>query len=209
LLASSRGIPIPPSSLAVGIPADVLRQRPDVRTAGYQVLAAAASTRATEATKYPSLNLSGSLGLDTISSSKLFDPESAAASMAANIASPIFDAGRIKANIKAARASEEQAVLNYWKTVLTALSDTENALIACRRSAERLSTLEKATQLARESDEVARQRYQAGEIDFLDVLDSQRTLLALEDSLLSTRTDRTTAYIRLYQALGGGWSAGS
>jgi outer membrane protein TolC len=67
--------------------------------------------------------------------------------------------------------------------------------------------LEKATQLAREADEIARQRYEAGEIDFLDVLDSQRTLLSLEDSLLSTRTDRTTAYIRLYQALGGGWSA--
>lgn len=209
LLARSRGIPTPPSSLAVGIPADVLRQRPDVRIAGYQVLAAAASTRSTEATKYPSLNLSGSLGLDTITSRNLFDPESAAASMAANLTSPIFDAGRIKANIEAARASEEQAVLNYQKTVLTALSDTENALIACRRSAERLSTLEKATQLARESDEVARQRYQAGEIDFIDVLDSQRTLLGLEDSLLSTRTDRTTAYIRLYQALGGGWSAGS
>ena len=209
MLANSRGIPVPPSSLAVGIPADVLRQRPDVRTAGYQVLAAAASTRATEATRYPSLNLSGSLGLNTSSGSKLFDPQSAAASIAGNITSPIFDAGRIKANIEASRASEEQAVLNYRKTVLTALSDTENALIACRRSGERLTTLEKATQLARESDEVARQRYQAGEIDFLDVLDSQRTLLSLEDNLLSTRTDRTTAYIRLYQALGGGWSAGS
>ena len=209
LLSRSRGVPIPPRSLAVGIPIDVLRQRPDVRNAGYQVLAAAASTRATEAEKYPSLNLSGSLGLDTASSSNLFDPESAAASMAARLASPIFDAGRIKANIEAAKASEEQAVQNYRKAVLTALTETENALIACRRSAERLTTLEKATQLARQSDEVARQRYEAGEIDFLDVLDSQRTLLGLEDSLLSTRTDRTTAYIRLYQALGGGWSADS
>jgi NodT family efflux transporter outer membrane factor (OMF) lipoprotein len=208
-LARSHGVPIPPSSLAVGIPADVLRQRPDVRAAGYQVLAAAASTRATEATQYPSLNLSGSLGIDTLSSSRLFDPESAAASIASSIASPIFNAGRIKANIEATRAREEQAVLNYRKAVLTALSDTENALIACRRSAERLTTLEKATQLAREADEIARQRYEAGEIDFLDVLDSQRTLLSLEDSLLSTRTDRTTAYIRLYQALGGGWSSGS
>jgi NodT family efflux transporter outer membrane factor (OMF) lipoprotein len=209
MLSSSRGIPTPPSSLAVGIPADVLRQRPDVRTAGYQVLAAAASTRSTEATRYPSLNLAGSLGLNTTSGSKIFDPESAAADIAGRIVSPIFDAGRIQANIEAARASEEQAVLNYQRTVLTALSDTENALIACRRTAERLATLEKATRLARESDEVARQRYQAGEIDFLDVLETQRTLLALEDSLLSTRTDRTTAYIRLYQALGGGWSAGS
>ncbi|RYD41456.1 MAG: efflux transporter outer membrane subunit [Verrucomicrobiaceae bacterium] len=209
LASSNRGIPTPPSSLAVGIPADVLRQRPDVRLAGYQVLAAASATRSVEATRYPSLNLSGSLGLDTTRSSKLFDPEGAAASIAGGITSPIFDAGRIKANIEAASAAEEQNVENYRKIVLTALSETEDALIACRRSGERLQMLEKATSLARESDEVARQRYEAGEIDFLDVLDSQRTLLSLEDNLLSTRTDRTTAYIRLYQALGGGWSSGS
>lgn len=209
LLARSRGVPVPPASLALGIPADVLRQRPDVRRAGHQVLAAAASTRATEATRYPSLGLSGSLGIDTLSVSRLFDPETAAASLAARITSPIFDAGRIRANIDAARAEEEQAVLAYRSTVLTALTETENALIACRRSAERLATLETATRLAREADLLARQRYEAGEIDFLDVLDSQRTLLGLEDSLLSTRTDRTTAFIRLYQALGGGWSARS
>lgn len=209
VLSSAHGIPLPPSSLAIGIPANVLRQRPDVRLAGYQVLAAAATTRTVDATRYPSLNLSGSLGLDTARSSKLFNPESAAASIAGGITSPIFDAGRIKANIEAASASEEQAVQTYRKTILTALSETEDALIACRRSGERLTTLEKATALARETDEVARQRYQSGEIDFLDVLDSQRTLLSLEDNLLSTRADRTVAYIVLYQALGGGWSAGS
>jgi multidrug efflux system outer membrane protein len=209
ILSPSRGIPVPPASLAIGIPANVLRQRPDVRLAGYQVLAAAAATRTVQATRYPSLNLSGSLGLDTSSSRKLFNPESAAASIAGGITSPIFDAGRIKANIAAASASEEQAVQSYRKTVLTALSETEDALIACRRSAERLTTLEKAAQLARETDQVARQRYEAGEIDFLDVLDSQRTLLSLEDNLLSTRADRTSAYINLYQALGGGWSSGS
>ncbi len=209
MLSAARSIPNPPSSLAVGIPADVLRQRPDVRIAGYQVLAAAANTRATEATKYPSLNLSGSLGLNSLATSTLLDPETATANLVAGVTSPIFDAGRIRANIEAASAAEEQAIQNYRSTVLTALTETENALVACRRSAERLATLEKATQLARESDQLARQRYQAGEIDFLQVLDSQRTLLGLEDNLLSTRTDRTTAYIRLYQALGGGWSSGS
>ena len=69
--------------------------------------------------------------------------------------------------------------------------------------------MEKATVAAREADALAQLRYRAGEIDFLDVLDAQRTLLGLEDNLFATRTDRTTAYIRLYQALGGGWSAGS
>jgi NodT family efflux transporter outer membrane factor (OMF) lipoprotein len=206
MLGGKKDIPHPPNSLAIGIPADTLRQRPDVRVAGYQVLAAAANTRSAEAARYPSLFLSGSLGLNTVKASGFFNPETTAANLATNLTSPIFDAGRIRANIEAASAIEQQAIDAYRSTVLTALADTENALIACRRSAERLATLEKATRLARESDQLARQRYEAGEIDFLAVLDSQRTLLALEDSLLSTRTDRTTAYIRLYQALGGGWS---
>ena len=209
MLIGGKGIPNPPNSLAIGIPADVLRQRPDVRIAGYQVLAAAANTRAAHAARYPSLNLSGSLGLNSARAADWLDPETATANLFSGITSPIFDAGRIRANIEAASAAEQQAIDAYRSTVLVALTDTENALIACRRSAERLTTLEKATQLAREADQLARQRYDAGEIDFLDVLDSQRTLLSLEDNLLSTLTDRTTAYIRLYQALGGGWSSGS
>jgi outer membrane protein, multidrug efflux system len=207
LTTGSKGIPEPSTRLAIGIPADTLRQRPDVRVAGYQVLAAASTTRAVEATKYPSLNLKGILGLNTNNTRRLLDPETATANLIAGVTSPIFDAGRIRSNTEAASAAEEQAVQAYRSIVLTALTETENALIACRRSAERLASLEKATQLARESDRLARQRYQAGEIDFLDVLDSQRTLLNLEDNLLSTRTDRTIAHIRLYQALGGGWSA--
>jgi NodT family efflux transporter outer membrane factor (OMF) lipoprotein len=209
LTTGRQGIPDPPRSLAVGIPADTLRQRPDVRIAGYQVLAAAASTRAADAARFPSLSLSGSLGLNSASIGKAFNPETTTASLAANLASPIFDAGRRRANLEAATAAEEQAVQGYRSTVLAALTETENALVTCRRSAERLATLEKATVSAREADALAQQRYQAGEIDFLDVLDSQRTLLGLEDSLLSTTTERTLAYIRLYQALGGGWAAGS
>jgi NodT family efflux transporter outer membrane factor (OMF) lipoprotein len=207
LLARGSGIPMPPASLAIGIPADVLRQRPDVRLAGYQVLAAAATTREAEAARYPALTLNGSLGIDAINAGDFLDPQTAAANLATNITSPIFDAGRIRAGIEAASAAEQQAIDNYRATVLTALAETENALIACRRSAERLATLETATTLAREADELARQRYEAGEIDFLEVLDSQRTLLVLEENLLATRSDRTTAYIRLYQALGGGWSS--
>ena len=206
MLGVGNGIPHPPESLAIGIPADTLRQRPDVRVAGYQVLAAAANTRSAEAARYPSLFLTGSLGINTVNASRIFNPETTAANLATNLTSPIFDAGRIRASIEAADAAEQQAIDAYRSTVLNALAETENALIACRRSAERLAALEKATELARESDQLARQSYQAGEIDFLDVLDSQRTLLALEDSLLTTRSDRSTAYIRLYQSLGGGWS---
>lgn len=209
LSSRKKAIPYPPRRLAVGIPADTLRQRPDVRIAGYQLLAAAANTRTADAARYPSLNLSGSLGLNTLTASKLFNPETATAGIIAGITSPIFDAGRIRSNIAAQTAAEEQAYQNYRSTVLTALSEVEDALIACRRSAERLETLEKATSAAREADVIARQRYEIGEIDFGSVLDTQRSLLGLESSLFSVRADRTIAYIQLYKALGGGWSSGS
>ncbi len=205
LLAGGGAIPTPPPRLAVGIPADTIRQRPDVRLAGYQLLAAGARTRAAEAERFPSLRLSSSLGINALGSSKLFSPQTASAGLVAGLAGPIFDAGRIRANIEASDAATEQALQNYRAAILTALSEVEDALIACQRSSERLASLERSTALARESDLLARQRYEAGEIDFLQVLDSQRTLLGLEESLLASRTDRTTAYIRLYQALGGGW----
>ena len=209
LSSGKKAIPNPPRSLAVGIPADTLRQRPDVRIAGYQLLAAAANTRSADAERYPSLNLSGSLGLGTLAASKLFNPETATAGIIAGITSPIFDAGRIRSNIEAQNAAEEQAYQNYRSTVLTALSEVEDSLIACRRTAERLETLEKAATAAREADGIARQRYEIGEIDFGSVLDTQRSLLGLESSLFSVRADRTIAYIQLYKALGGGWSSGS
>ncbi len=206
LAAGKQTIPNPAGSLAVGIPADTLRQRSDVRLAGYQLLAAAANTRAADAERFPSLNLSGSLGLTTLSSGKLFDPESASAGIIAGLAGPIFDAGRIRANIDAQNAVEEQAFQTYRATVLTALSEVEDSLIACRRTGERQAILEKATAAAREAAQLAQQRYQAGVTDILTVLDSQRTLLGLEDSLFTVRANRAIAYIQLYKALGGGWS---
>jgi NodT family efflux transporter outer membrane factor (OMF) lipoprotein len=208
LLASSRKIiPYPAGKLAVGIPADTLRQRPDVRIAGYQVLAAAANTRAADAARFPSLNLTGSLGVNTLSVKKIFDPQTASANIIAGVTSPVFDAGRIRANIDANAAAEAQAVEVYRSTVLNALSETEDALIACRRSTERLATIEKATVAAREANDLAQQRYQSGDIDFIAALDAQRTVLGLEESFISTRVDRSIAFVQLYKALGGGWAS--
>lgn len=209
LASGKQAIPDPARSLAVGIPADTIRQRPDVRLAGYQLLAAAANVRAADAERYPSLNLTGTLSINTISSGNLFSPETAAAGLVAGLSGPIFDAGRIRSNIEAQSAVEEQAFQTYRSTVLTALSEVENALIACRRTTERLATLEKATAAAREAAQLAQQRYEAGETDILTVLDAQRSLLGLETNLFSARADRTNSYIQLYKALGGGWSAGS
>lgn len=209
LSSGKKSIPQPAGSLAIGIPADTIRKRPDVRDAGYQLLAAAASTRAANAERYPSLNLTGSLGLNTLGTVKLFDPQTTSAGIAAGITSPIFNAGRIRSNIAAQDAAGEQAWHGYRATVLTALSEVEDALIACRRTTERLATLEKATSAAREAATLAQQRYEAGVADILTVLDSQSTLLGLEESLLTVQASRTIAFIQLFKALGGGWSPGA
>ncbi len=206
LASGKSSIPTPARSLAVGIPADTIRQRPDVRIAGWQLVAAVATTRSADAERFPSLNLSGSLGVNALSVSKLFDPQTTTANLIAGLTGPIFDAGRIRSNIEALGAAQDQAVQTYRSAVLTGLSEVEDAIIACRRSAERLATLEKATAAAREASELADQRYQTGVIDLLTVLDTQRTLLSLEDSLLSSRQDHSDSYIQLYKALGGGWS---
>ncbi|MFT3990456.1 MAG: efflux transporter outer membrane subunit [Luteolibacter sp.] len=199
-------LPNPSTRLAIGIPADTIRQRPDLRLAAYQYIAQVATTNAAKAERFPSFSISGSLGLNTLAASKLFNPEQTSASLVGGITSPIFDAGSIRANIASQTAVQEQSLLTYRSTVLTALSEVEDALIACKRSAERIAMLERAATAALEADTLAGQKYEAGITDLTTVLDSQRTLLSLEDSLISARADRTTAYIELYKALGGGWN---
>ncbi|MGC4013971.1 MAG: efflux transporter outer membrane subunit [Luteolibacter sp.] len=207
--SSSRAIPNPPSDLAIGIPADTVRQRPDVRSAAHQWVAAVHRTRAAKLERLPNLNLSGSLGINAANVSKLFNPQVATTGLVAGLSGPIFDAGRIRANIEAQNEAEEQALLAYSSTVLQALSDVEDSLIACRRTAERIALLEKATVAAREASTLANQRYKAGVVDLNTVLDAQRTELGLEESLVSAKADRSSAYVQLYKALGGGWSANS
>lgn len=205
VLSGKSGIPSPAAGLAVGIPADTIRQRPDVRAAGWQWVAAVARTRSAEADRLPSLRLSGSLGVNSLSAGKIFNPQTATASLISSLTAPVFNAGRIRAQIVASSEQQEQALLAYQSAVLVALSDVEDELIACRRSAERMATLEKAAVSAREADRLARLQYRTGDADMITVLDAQRTNLAIEDSLVSVRADRAAAYVRLYKALGGGW----
>ncbi len=206
-LASGRGrIPVPARDLAIGIPADTIRQRPDVRESGWKVSAAVAELDASKARRYPSLNLAGTLGINSLAVEKIFRPEKTAADLIVGVTGPIFDAGRIRADIEARGAALDRSLQDYRASVLTALSEVEDALIACRRSGERLSTLEKAVASAREAATLAQQRYQAGVTDLITVLDAQRTLLGIEDNLLASRAEHIRAYIDLYKALGGGWS---
>lgn len=199
--------PIAPDAVSTGIPADTLRQRPDVRAAERRLAAQTARLGAAEAARYPSFRLSGSLGLESLALGSLVGSSAATHSLLAGITAPIFDAGRIRSNIAMQDAVLEQSRLAYQAAVLTALEDVENALVGLANARQRQAQLARATDSARSTLEIAQNRYAAGLADFQAVLDSQRTLLTLEDQLASSTGDTSNAQIRLYKALGGGWTS--
>ena len=204
-LAAVQPMPKAPDSVAVGIPADTLRQRPDVRAAELGVMAERARTAQSEAARYPSLKLSGSFGWQALSVAGLGGADTLVSSLVGSLAQTLFDGGRIKNRIAAQTAVEEQAVISYEKTVLTALEDVENALSAYATGRERVTARQKAADSARNANSLARTLYQAGSADFQKVLDTDRTRLSAEDSLASADADVLTAVVQLYKALGGGW----
>ena len=205
-LADAGGLPSVPAEIAVGIPANALRQRPDVRAAERTLAAETARRGVAEAARYPAFYLSGSIGLEALKASALGDGGTTASSLLAGITAPLFNAGRLRAQVEIQDALREQAQIAYEQTVLTALQEVENALVELARSQERVEALGNATESARVAAEFAGQRYSAGLIDFQSVLDTERTLLSNEDSLASARGFVVQALVRLYKAMGGGWS---
>jgi NodT family efflux transporter outer membrane factor (OMF) lipoprotein len=206
LLAKSGGLPAMPADAAIGIPAETLRQRPDVRAAERGIEAAFARTEAARRQRLPALTLTGSLGVEAAKAGRLFSPAATVASVLGSLSAPIFDAGRIGQTITIQSEREKQSINVYKTTVLTALSEVENALIAVQRQGERWGILARATAAASEAATLAGLQFQAGQVDLLVSLDAQRTLLDLQQLEVTTAADRITAYIQLYKALGGGWS---
>jgi NodT family efflux transporter outer membrane factor (OMF) lipoprotein len=205
-LAEGNGLPTIPGEIAVGIPADIVRQRPDIRKAERLLAAETARVGVAEAARYPSLKLNGSIGIEALTVGTLGDSGAVTSSVLAGITAPIFDAGRLRNKVEIQDAVREQALVAYEKSLLSALQEVENALVAIARNRERVNALESAAQSARNARQLAQQRYQAGLIDFQSVLDTERILFSVEDTLASSRADGVLALIRLYKALGGGWS---
>jgi NodT family efflux transporter outer membrane factor (OMF) lipoprotein len=205
-LSAPAALPALPDEIALAIPADTLRQRPDVQAAERRVAAETARIGQEAAARYPGLSLSGSLGWRAFTFGALGTADTLARSLSASIAQTIFDGGRTGSRIDAQNAVQEQAVIAYEKAVLTALEDVENALAAYANGRERQAALQVAATSARNAALLARQRYQGGLIDFQSVLDTERTRLSSEDNLASAGMDELSALISLYKALGGGWS---
>jgi outer membrane protein, multidrug efflux system len=205
-LGPRRPIPEAPMEAAIGVPADTLRRRPDVRRAERQLAAQTARIGVATADLYPTFSLPGSIGLETLTTNNFFDSANRAWAIAGNFAWPIFRGGAIRQNIEVQNALQEQAFSQYEGTIRTALEDVENALVAYGEEQERREALAQATDAARLAAELARNQYASGLIDFQSVLDAERSLLTFEDQLVQSRGQVTLNLISLYKALGGGWT---
>lgn len=204
-LQDAKALPAAPDTVAVGIPADTLRQRPDVHAAELALRAEMARTDEQRAARYPSLTLSGSWGWKAFSAAALGGSDTLVRSLAGALAGTLFDGGRIRSRIEVQDAVQEQALVAYEKSILTALQDVENALVSYAAGRDRVETRRRAAEAARNAAQLASALYQAGSVDFQKVLDTDRTRLTAEDGLASAEGDLLAAVVKLYKALGGGW----
>jgi NodT family efflux transporter outer membrane factor (OMF) lipoprotein len=193
----------------VGIPSDLLRRRPDIRRAEAQIHAATARIGVATADLFPKLSMSASIGFQSDQSNTWMNWVNHLWSFGPSVSWQVFDAGKIGANIELQKALREQSFITYQQTVLTALQDVENALIASAKEQEHRSALIEAVAANRKAVDLATQLYMQGQTDFLSVLDSQRSLYASEDSLVQSTRNLSTDLVSLYKALGGGWNSES
>jgi multidrug efflux system outer membrane protein len=204
-LAKETPIPALPPEAQVGLPADLLRRRPDIRSAERQLAAATAQVGAATADLYPKFFLLGSIGLQSISASDWLSAPSRFWSIGPTITWPVFDAGKIRANIEIRNAQQEQALRLYEKSVLTGFEDVENALVNYGNEQTRYRSLLEATAANRRAVQLANDLYTQGLVPFLNVLDAQRTLYTSESDLAVSEASLASNLVALYKALGGGW----
>ncbi len=205
-LSDATGIPKVPEQVAAALPAELLRQRPDIRRAERILAAQTAQVGVATAGLYPVFSLSGTFALQSQQISDVGDWGSRAWGFGPAMRWNIFDGNRARSSIKVQEARTEQALADYEKTVLLALEEVENAMVAYAREQERLKALEKSVRAARKSVELVKSSYEIGLTDFQNVLDMQRSLVDQEDEMATSRGLVAKALARIYTTLGGGWS---
>ena len=206
-LVPATPIPAPPAAMTVALPADMVRQRPDVRAAERDLAAQTARIGVATGDLYPRLTLLGTFGFDATDFKDLFQGPSRSYSVGPALRWNVFDAGRIRALIGAEEARTAQALAAYEQTILLALEEIENALVTYGRLREQRAASIDAVRAASVSLDLATALYKDGLVDFQNVLDAQRTLLAFEDQLTRVDGDSVQTLVQLYRALGGGWTA--
>jgi NodT family efflux transporter outer membrane factor (OMF) lipoprotein len=194
-----------PPEVPLGLPSELLKRRPDLRRAEAQLHAATALTGVATADLYPKFSLTGSFGQSAGSLGRLLEGNSNGWSIGPSVSWPLFDAGRIRANIAVQNELQEQALLAFRGAVLGAWQDVENALIAYAKEQERHRSLSDSVTSNRRAVDYATTLYKQGQTDFLNVINAQRSLFAAEDALVQSDRTLTESVIALYKALGGGW----
>jgi NodT family efflux transporter outer membrane factor (OMF) lipoprotein len=215
LLGEQKGIPTAPAEVAVSVPAELLRRRPDIRTAELLAAAQCARIGVAKSDLYPRFSLFGEFGFQTSSSAgassgnanfgNLLDGDSVFYSFGPTFQWPIFNYGRIKNNVRVQDARFQQFLVNYQNTVLNAAQEAEDALIGFLRSQEAAAFEQYSVNAAQRSVEIALVQYREGAVDYQRVLDTQRALLDEELRLADLHSSIATNLIALYKALGGGW----
>lgn len=205
LLTPTRELPELPQLTAVGDPAALLRRRPDVRVAERELAASTALVGVAIADLFPKVTFTGNFSYAAAEPGQLGSSASRGYTIAPGITWAAFDLGRVRAEVAGSRAHADVALAGYEQTVLRALEETENALITHARTRDSLSDAAAAAAASQTAARIARTRYEGGMVDFLDVLDAERTQLADEDRLAQSRTDAATSLVAVYKALGGGW----
>ena len=204
-LSPSAPIPALPALVNIGNPAELLRRRPDIRSAESSLAAATARIGVETADLFPRVTFIGNIGLQATQIERLFQGGADTYSFGPSITWAALDLGHIKARIKAANARADAQLAEYEKTVLNALEETENALVDFGREQVRRDYLRTSDRSATQATALARQRYEGGIDDFLPVLDTQRAQLSIQAQLAQSETRTATSLVAIYKALGGGW----
>jgi len=204
-LQTPEPIPPIPSEVPIGLPSELLRRRPDIRRAEAEILAEAARLGVARSELYPKFVLSGALGRFANGSGGLTLGVGNFFALGPSVRLPIFNAGRIRSNIKAQDERVNQALLRYENTVYVAVQEVENSLADYQGQREQLAHLESAVNSSRRAVDLSRELYTAGLADFLSVLDAQNVLYTNEDELAQSEAAVVLDLVALYKALGGGW----
>ena len=215
LLARTTGIPTAPSRVTMGVPAEMLRRRPDIRGAELLAIAQCDQVGVARAEIYPSFTLLGTIGTQTVTGTgsvpggptfpNLFNPGSWFYALGPRLVWPLFNYGRIQNNVRVQDARLQQRLVSYQNTVLKAAQEVEDGLTGFLNAQEAAASSQRAANAAQRSVDLAFSQYREGAVDFQRVLDAQRSLLEEQNRLATTRSSAATDLIALYKALGGGW----
>jgi NodT family efflux transporter outer membrane factor (OMF) lipoprotein len=204
-LIEAKPVPPVPPRVPVGLPSELARRRPDIRQAEAQLHGATADIGVAVADFYPSVKLSGSVGLQAIQPWKMFNIDARQYGVGPGVTIPIFEGGQLKATLQLRKAQQQEAAIAYQKTVLSAWHEVDNALTAYRTEQARRDQLTQAVAQNQRALGLAQSRYQEGVADFLQVLTAQQNLLSTQQQLALATTNVSANLVALYKALGGGW----